>query len=128
MLTSLCLNIILDVLTIEQLKVETTIDDFQLATMIREEDINTIARYFGHVETYLDGLGLIPSDQADVKDIVHNQHSSALAMAEALRRWHQPNPFSATFQALLEILLELRKGDVALKVCQYINKEVPKHK
>ena len=52
--------------------------------MIRQEDINKIAGYFGHVETYLDGLGLIPSDQADVKDIVHSQHSNALAMAEAL--------------------------------------------
>ena len=115
-------------LTIEKLKRETGIDDSQLATMIREEDINKIAGYFGHVETYLDGLGLIPSDQADVKDIVHSQHSTALAMAEALKRWRQPNPFTATFQALLEILLDLRRGDVALEVCQYITEEVPKHK
>ena len=115
-------------LTIEQLKRETGIDDFQLATMIKDEDINKIARYFGHVETYLDGPGLIPSDQADVKDIVHCQHSTALAITEALKRWRQPNPFTATFQALLEILLDLRRGDVAVRVSQYITEEVPKHK
>ena len=115
-------------MTIEKLKKETGIDDSQLETMIREEDINKIAGYFGHMEMYLDGLELIPSDQADVKDIAQSLQSTALAMAEALKRWRQPNPFTATFQALLKILLDLRRGDVAFRVCQYITEEVPKHK
>ena len=96
--------------------------------MIREEDINKIAGLFDEVETYLDKLGLLPAQRTDIKDIAHSQHNTALAMAEALKRWRQPNPFTATFRALLEILLDLRRGDVALEVCQYITEEVPKHK
>ena len=114
-------------LTIEQLRRETGIDDSQLATTIREEDIIKIAGYFGYVETYLDKLGLEPAQQADVKDIVHTRNT-AIAMAEALRLWCQPNPYTATFRALLEILLDLRRGDVAVRICQYITEEVPKYK
>ena len=95
--------------------------------MIREEDINKIAVHFGHVETYLDRLRLEPAQQADVKDMVYTRNT-ALGMAEALKLWCQPNPYAATFQALLEILLDLRRGDVAVRVCQYITEEVPKHK
>ena len=114
-------------LTVEKLKRETGVDDSQLATMIREEDINKIAGLFDEVETYLDKLGLLPAQQTDVKDIAY-RHSTALAMTKALKLWRQPDPYAATFQALLEILLDLRRGDVAVSVCQYITEEVPKHK
>ena len=116
-------------LTVEKLKRETGVDDSQLATMIREEDINKIAGLFDEVETYLDKLGLLPAQQTDVKDIAY-RHSTALAMTKALKLWRQPDPYAATFQALLEILLDLRRGDVAVSVCQYItdHEEVPKHK
>ena len=116
-----------DVLTINKLKRETGIDDSQLATMIREEDINRIACLFDEVETFLDMLGLGPAQQTDVKDIAHRQ-STTQAMTKALKLWRQPNPFTATFQTLLEILLVLNRGDMALRVCQLINEEVPKHK
>ena len=114
-------------LTFEELKRETRVDDSQLATMIREEDITKIAGLFDDVETYLDKLGLFPAQQTDVKDIAY-QHSTALAITKALKLWCQPNPFAATFEALLQILLDLRRGDVAIRVCQYIIEEVPKHK
>ena len=114
-------------LTLEKLKRETGVDDSQLGTMIREEDINKIAVHFGHVEMYLDRLGLEPFQWTIVKDMAYT-HNTALAMAEALKLWRQPDPYAATFQALLEILLDLRRGDVAVRVCQYITEEVPKHK
>ena len=114
-------------LTVEKLKRETGVDDSQLATMIREEDINKIAGLFDEVETYLDKLRLLPAQQTDVKDIAY-RHSTTLAMTKALKLWRQPDPYAATFQALVEILLDLRRGDVAVRVCQYITEEVPKHK
>ena len=114
-------------LTVEKLKRETGIDESQLVTMIRQEDINKIAGLFDEVETYLDKLGLLPAQQTDVKDTAY-RHGTALAMTKALKLWCQPDPYAATFQALLEILLDLRRGDVAVRVCQYITEEVPKHK
>ena len=114
-------------MSIETLKKVTGIDDSQLATIIREEDIIKIAGFFGSVEIYLDKLGLLPSDQADIKDIVHTRNNT-LAVMEALKHWRQPNPYTATFQALLEILLDLKRGDVADKVSQYIKEQIPKLK
>ena len=114
-------------LTIEKLKQETGIDDSQLTTMIREEDINKIAGLFDNVETYLDMLGLLPAQQTDVKDTVV-RHSTEQAMIKALKLWRQPNPYNATFKALIEILLDLRRGDVAINVCQYITENIPKCK
>ena len=114
-------------LTVEKLKRETGVDDSQLATMIREEDINKIAGLFDEVETYLDKLRLLPAQQTDVNDIAY-RHSTIQAMIKALKLWRQPDPYAATFQALVEILLDLRRGDVAVRVCQYITEEVPKHK
>ena len=114
-------------LTVEKLKRETGIDESQLRTMIRQEDINKIADLFDEVEMYLDKLGLLPAQQTDVKDIAY-RHSTALAMTKALKLWRQPDPYAATFRALVEILLDLRRGDVAVRVCQYITAEIPKHK
>ena len=95
--------------------------------MIREEDINRIACLFDEVETFLDKLGLGPAQQTDVKDIAY-RYNTTQAMTRALKLWRQPNPFIATFETLLEILLSLSRGDVALRVCQLITEEVPKHK
>ena len=69
-------------LTIEKLKMETGIDDSQLATMIREEDINKIAGLFDEIETYLDKLRLLPAQQTDVKDIAY-RHGTTQAMTKA---------------------------------------------
>ena len=77
------------------------------------------------METYLDKLGLLPSQQTDVKDLAARVNTN-IAMTEALKLWRQPNPYAATFQALLEILLDLSRGDVAVRVCKYIASNVPK--
>ena len=82
-------------------------------------DINKLANCFDNVESYLDKLQLTPGQQTDIKDLAIRQ-STRTAMAEALRLWRQLDPFAATFRALLKILLTLRKGDVAVRVCQYI--------
>ncbi len=38
--------------------------------------------------------------------------------------WKKPNPFDATYKALLDIILELKKGDVAIEVAKYIANNV----
>ena len=110
------------VLTIEQLQRETAIDDAQLAVTIGEEDIIKIAPLFDEVEAYLDKLKLLPAQQTDVKDVAY-RHSTAQGMTKALKLWSQPNPYNATFRALLEILLDMRRGDVAVGVCRYITEK-----
>ena len=112
-------------LTIEDLKRRTGINDAQLDTLITEDDINVLANLFDNVRSYLDMLQLKPAQQTDIMDLA-NWGGTRTAMAQALKLWCEPNPFAATFRALLEILLDLRRGIVAVRVCQYIIEEIPR--
>ena len=98
--------------------------DVQLDSQIIEKDLPDLAGCFDEVDIYLYKLNLTPGQQTDVKDLAYRQ-STTVAMAEALKLWCQPNPFIATFRALLEIVLDLRRGDVAVSVCQHIASKVP---
>ena len=106
---------------------EYDVTDEQLNTKIREEDIYDLAGYFDCVETYLDKLGLTAGQQTDVKDLAFRCNTK-IAMLEALKLWRQPKPWLATYRTLLQILLDLKRGDVAVSVCQYIKEEIPRQK
>ena len=93
-------------------------------THTHTEDLPDLADCFDEVDIYLYKLELTPGQQTDVKDLAFRQ-STKVALARALKLWRQPNPFAATFRALLEILLDLKRGDVAISVCQYILHKVP---
>ena len=64
-------------------------------------------------------LGLTPSQQADIKDLAFRR-GTQIAVSEALRLWREPNPYTATYRALVEVLLDLGKGEVAVEVCTYL--------
>lgn len=111
----------------DRLKIEADISDTQLDTKITQHDLCDLGGYFENIENYIDKLGLTPGQQTAVKDLAIHRNIQ-IAMTEALRLWCRPNPYAATFRALLEILLDLSRGDVAEKVCRYINQEIPKQK
>ena len=106
-------------LTIQELTERAGVNDAQLDRQIEEHNFPDLAECFDEVDTYLYKLNLTPAQQTDIKDLAYRRNTT-VAMTEALKLWRQPNPFAATFRALLEVLLELRRGDVAVKVCQYI--------
>ena len=111
-------------LTIEDLKKTTGVRDVHLNSQIVEHDLYHLAGCFDQVDMFLQKLKLKPSQQTDIKDLSY-RHNTTVAMTEALKLWYQPNPIDATIQALLEILLDLRRGDVAISVCQFIVNELP---
>ena len=111
-------------LTVEDLKRRTGVSDAQLDTEIIEHDLHDLGRCFDEVETYLYKLKLTAGQQTDVKDLAF-RCNTAVAMAEALKLWRQPNPFDTTFRKLLDVLLDLGRGDVAKKVCLYVKIKVP---
>ena len=112
---------------VAELKRECGVSDEQLNTKIREEHLHDLAGCFDQLETYLDRLGLNPAQQTDIQDLAA-QRGIQIAMAQALKLWRQPKPWLATYGALVKTLLDLRRGDVADRVCQYIKQEIPKHK
>ena len=98
----------------------TQVCDAQLDIQINDKhDLLDLAGCFDEVELYLHKLELTSAQETDVKDLAYRCNTT-VAMAKALKLWCQPNPFAATFRRLLEILLTLRRGDVAVRVCQYI--------
>ena len=106
-------------LTIEDLLKEVEISESMLAVMLREEDIYELAGCFDCVDSYLSKLGLTAGQQTQVEELALRRDIQT-AMMKALQFWCQPNPFRATYKALLEILLSLKRGDVAKRICQYI--------
>ena len=108
-------------MTIEELKACTKVTDSQLNFQIQEEDIFKLSAYFDNVESYLVHLGLSPSQQTDIKDLAFRTKDTQIAMSEALKLWREPNPYAATYRALVEVLLDLGKGTVAVNVCTYLS-------
>ena len=91
---------------------------------IEEKDITYLSQHFDNVELYLRVFELTNAEQANVRRMVH-EHGNQIAMAECLSLWRRHNPSTATLRALLDILLRLRKEEIASKVCDYYH---PKHK
>ena len=110
----------LKTVTIEELKAHTKVTDSQLDSQVQERDLHKLSAHFDNVESYLVHLGLSPSQQTDIKDLALRR-GTQIAMSEALRLWREPNPFTATYRALVEVLVELGKGEVAVEVCIYLS-------
>ena len=109
----------LKTVTIEELKTHSKVTDSQLDGQIQERKLLKLSAHFDNVESYLVRLGLTPSQQTDIKDLALRR-GTQIAMSEALRLWREPNPYAATYRALVEVLLDLGKGKIAMEVCNYL--------
>ena len=107
------------VLTINDLKRELNLSDTQLDTAIEESDLIHLAHCFDNADDYVEQFGLSPAQQSEVKDRCSMRGVEA-GIKVALKLWRNRNPFFATFKALLEITLSLRKGDVAIRLAKYL--------
>ena len=103
--------------TVNELKKEFNISDDQLGNRVEKSDIKNLASFFGDVELYLPGLGLCEADEADVRTAVH-LHGNQTGMNKALTIWI--NSCKATFKDLISIALDVRKANVAEKICNYL--------
>ena len=90
----------------------------QLDKEIMESDMIHIADYFDDVEFYSSVMGLSTAEQTDVRNKAA-QKGTRLAMNHCLLLWKQHNPSTATLKTLLEVLLDLKKADIASNVCKY---------
>ncbi len=97
--------------------------DSKLNTTIEDRHLHFLAEYFDTIDGYIDRLELSPGKQTDIRELCYRRSTQA-AMVEALKQWRNPNPFGATYQRLLEIILEMGKGYVATKMAKYIAEKV----
>ena len=90
----------------------------QINREIQQKDIPFLAAKFNIVELYVDAMELSPGEQNDVSKKLNTQ----LAMIECLKIWKRRKLSQATFRALLEMLVELKKEEIANQVCQYLKR------
>ncbi len=93
--------------------------DEQLNREIVDSDTPVMALHFDDVEMYSIAMKLASAEQADVKGL-NNSEGSRAAMIKCLKTWKQHNSSRATYRALLDIALSLRKGDTADKICRQL--------
>ena len=98
---------------------KTGVTDQQLDQEIPNSDIILVAEKFQATPNLLDRLNLTPADLGDVTD-VRIRYGNQAGVAHALRVWQRVNPSRATFRALVEIAIGLRRGDTATDICKFI--------
>ncbi len=103
--------------TLQDLIKQYSLTDEQLNSEI--EEITFLAEYFDGVKIYSNAMGLTRAEHADVNELFHKR-GTQVAMTECLTLWKQHNPYAATFKALLELLLRLRKEKIADEICQHL--------
>ncbi len=87
---------------------------------ILQKDVPYLAACFDSVEYYVDAMELSPGEHSDVR----KTESNHLAMIMCLNIWKRKKLSQATFRALLEMLVKLKKVAIAEKVCRYIKVNV----
>ena len=100
------------------------VTDEQLDREIKQDDFAPVAMHFDNVELYLNPLKLNPNEQADVRRENYLSSSNHVAVINCLSIWRGHEPSEATFRALIKILLDLRKEEIATKICQYLKEKV----
>ena len=86
---------------------------------IKDEEFHIIGRYFDMLSGLPERLHLTRAEYADVKDTVHREGTQS-GVAHALKLWRRVDPSKATFRALLDIVISLRRGDISADIHKYI--------
>ncbi|XP_064389835.1 uncharacterized protein LOC135337779 isoform X2 [Halichondria panicea] len=93
--------------------------DEQLNSKIKHSNFPFLAKYFDGVTIYSNALGLTTAEQTDV-NVLYQREGTQVAMIKCLSCWNQNNPYAATYKALLNLLLKLRKERIADEICQHL--------
>lgn len=95
----------------------------QLDYLIEDWDLLSVARLFGPWQSYtsMPGLGLREGQKQTILANV-NLTDNDMRMEEALKMWKDQVTLQATFRNLIDMLLQLTQGNVAMSVCEYLCK------
>ncbi|XP_064392422.1 uncharacterized protein LOC135340061 isoform X3 [Halichondria panicea] len=103
---------------LQQLMDKCQLTTLQINREIQQEDIPLLAGHFDNVDFYIYVMELSPGEQSDVR--LKKIKSNHLAMIECLTIWKRGKASQATFRALLEMLVKLRKEEIAEQICHYL--------
>ncbi len=103
--------------------IQQLMDKYQLTTSqvsreIQPNNVPYLAVLFDNVELYVDAMELTPSEQMNV---LRQDVTTCIKMIECLMIWKKKKLSQATFSALLEMLVKLKKEAIADQICQYLS-------
>ena len=113
-----CLIVLAPVVNLQFDMKRSGVSDYEYDREIEESDFHTLGGYFDTMSGLLERLHLTPAECADVKETAHREGTQS-GVAHALKMWRRVDPSKATFQALLDILASLRRGDIAVNIRKY---------
>lgn len=108
-------------LTIARLKKMYKLSPKSLHDQIQEKDFFHLGGLFGAWTKYAEnpGLGLTDGERHTIM-VDPNLVDNRWRMIKALKTWRELNPHLATFQNLIDQLLQLEEGVVVQKICKYL--------
>ena len=118
---SIPIDITVSGLSLNTLKKRFELTDAQLKKEIEEKYIPELADCFDNFHDYFEKFPLKRGQKTDVMTEV-NRNGTQAGWKKALSLWRKLNPFTATYESLLEIVLSLQKGDVAVSICELIRR------
>ncbi len=89
-----------------------------LNNKIETTEFIILATNFDSLEMFMQPLGLLPAQQADVKNRQF-LNGTRTAIMECLSLWKQRNPAAATYRSLVKLLLRMRRDDIASQVYKH---------
>ncbi len=95
----------------------------QLNRKVEQTHIPILAEFFDGVDMYVDLMKLTEAEKSDVKRDF-NSKGTQVAMTNCLSVWKQHDSLKATYGSLLSILMNLKKGGIADKVCEHLVKSI----
>ncbi|XP_064400875.1 uncharacterized protein LOC135347000 isoform X9 [Halichondria panicea] len=98
---------------------KTGVTDQQLDQEIPNSDIYCVAEHIEITPGLLERLELTTAEKSDATR-KGNYEGNQSGVAYALSVWRRVNPSRATFRALVEIAIGLRRGDTATDICRFI--------
>jgi len=104
-------------LSISSLKMSTGVSDDQLDMKIT--GLTNLAECFDNYADYLEYLEITSHEEEDIK-LEAFLHGSKQAMQKALKCWRNRYGYNAKYKYLVEICLELKKGEVAQEIFKHI--------
>ena len=104
-------------ITFEELIAYVGISADELNMPCSEEHITSISLFLPNWQTVAPHLGLTETDEEDVEEEGKKTQDKRYKM---LRRWKAKNLFKATYRVLVDVFLELRRADLAEKVCRLL--------
>ncbi len=107
-------------ITVEDLKVQTGVEDWQLSLECRDEHLLDITKHIGNYTRFASRMNLYESViQTIVANLLWPTHGQKAE--QVFKEWKKNS--KATYLEFVKICLELSEGDVAREMCKHCARE-----